>query len=129
MNQPDLIAYFVSGLPDHIFRIKGLVEFLLGEKAFLKDYVVDRAVGLKGLFGDLGAGLVADDRVEGSHDADAVLHHLVAALLVDGDALHALLTLSMMDSAMTGSMTFSWSCPASAANETVVSLPITLKQT
>ena len=36
--------------------------------------------------------------------------------------------LSMMHWVMTGSMTLSWSCPASAAIITVVSLPITLKQ-
>ena len=36
--------------------------------------------------GNLRTFLVADDRIEGSNDADTVLYHLVAALLVDGDA-------------------------------------------
>ena len=37
--------------------------------------------------------------------------------------------LSNMDCAITGSITLSWSWPASAAKVMVVSLPITLKQT
>ena len=35
---------------------------------------------------NLSTFLVADDRIEGSNDTDTVLYHLVAALLVDGDA-------------------------------------------
>ena len=52
----------------------------------LQHEVVDRAAGLVGLLGYLRAVLVADVGIQGSDDADGVLHHLVAALLVDGDA-------------------------------------------
>ena len=44
-------------------------------------------------------------------------------------ALVSNLTDSNSDWAITGSITFSWSCPAPAAIETVTSLPITLKHT
>ena len=79
-------------LSDHVLRVERLVEFFLGEKAFLKNDVINGPVGLKGFLGDLAAGLVADDGVEGGHDADAVLDHLVAAVLVDCDAFHTLLS-------------------------------------
>ena len=36
--------------------------------------------------GYLGAGLITDNRIEGSHDADTVLYHLIAAFLVDSNA-------------------------------------------
>ena len=56
----------------------------------LEHEVVDRASGLVGLLGNLCAALVADVRIQGGNDADGVLHHFVAALLVDGDAEHTL---------------------------------------
>ena len=74
----------------HLLGVEGFVEFVLGHELMLEHEVVDRASGLVGLLGNLRAALVADVRVQGGNDADGVLHHFVAALLVDGDAEHTL---------------------------------------
>ena len=52
--------------------------------------VVDAAAGLEGFLGYLGGRLVAYVGVEGGDDAYGVLHHFVAMVGVDGDALDAL---------------------------------------
>ena len=57
----------------HVDGIKRSIKFLLGHQALLEHDVVNRTVGFVSLLGHLCAGLVADDRVKGSDDADAVL--------------------------------------------------------
>ena len=74
----------------HCLRVEGLVQFLLGHQAVLKHEVIDAAAGLEGFLRDLGGGLVADLRVQGRDNADGVLHHLVAVVHIDGDAVDAL---------------------------------------
>ena len=63
----------------------------------LKNDVIDRTVGLQGLLGNLGAGLVSDNRVQGSHYSDTVLHHVEATLPVDRDTVDALSTEGIHD--------------------------------
>ncbi len=60
----------------HIFRVESLVKFFLCKEVLLKDDVIDRTVGRKGFLGRVSIEFVSQ------------------------------VTLSMMDSAMTGSMTF-----------------------
>jgi len=67
---------------------------------------------------------------------DVVAHHVDVCGdpldAVDAERLRAFMNIvcaSKMQAAITGSKTLSWSCPPSAARETVRSLPMTRKQT
>ena len=73
----------------HVFGLEYFVKLFLGEEFVLKDELVDAATGFAGLFGNLGGLLLADDWVEHSDDADAVLYQLAAALFVGYDAVDA----------------------------------------
>ena len=73
----------------HVLGVERFVELFFGHQLFFEHDVVDRAVGFQGFFGHLRAVFIADIGVQGRHNADGVLHHFVATLLVHGDAHHA----------------------------------------
>ena len=75
---------------EHFLRVERLVKFFLAHDALFYHDVIYRATCGMRLLRHLGTLLVADDWVEGGHDADAVLHHLIATLLVHGNAQDAL---------------------------------------
>ena len=74
----------------HGLRVKSFVQFFLCHQAMLEHEVVHATACLEGFLRDLGGGLVADVRVQGRDNADGVLHHLVAVLDIDSDAVDAL---------------------------------------
>ena len=67
---------------DHILRFEYLVEFLLAEDAVFEHQLIHAATRFERLLGDFGRILIADDRIEGGNDADAVVHVSAAALLL-----------------------------------------------
>ena len=46
----------------HVLRIESLVKGFFRHHPLLEDDVIDGTIGLKGLLGNLGAGLVTDNR-------------------------------------------------------------------
>ena len=75
---------------EHFLRVERLVKFFLAHDALFYHDVIYRATCGMRLLRHLATFLITNDRIEGGHDADAVLHHLIATLLVHGNAQDAL---------------------------------------
>jgi hypothetical protein len=72
-------------------RLKNIIQLVLREPALLQDQVIDRAAGLEGFLGNCGGLLVAQDRVKGGDYPNAILHHVLIAVLVSLDPGNATL--------------------------------------
>ena len=105
---------------EHVLRVEGFVELLLRHQSLLQHDVIDRAVGVERLLGHFTISMQRSllTVMPSTHSSVSV-----------SMAFFSQMRLSKSDSVMTGSITFSCNCPASAAKLTVVSLPITLKHT
>jgi hypothetical protein len=66
----------------HVLRLENFIEGFLGDPLLLQNKLLDAQARLEGLFGDGHRFLTAEHRVEGSHQADAVLHIVAAPLPV-----------------------------------------------
>ena len=75
---------------EHLLRVERLVKFFLAHDALFYHDVIYRATCGMRLLRHLATFLLPNDRIEGGHAADAVLHHLIATLLVHGNAQDAL---------------------------------------
>lgn len=89
LTQPLLNHKLVAG--EHVLRVESFVELLLRHDTLLEHDVIDGAVGLESFLCHLRRGLVADVGVQSGDNTNRILHHLVAALLVDSDAKYTLL--------------------------------------
>ena len=74
---------------NHVFRAEDGIEVFLGEDAVFEYEVVYAATGFEGFLRNLGRIFVADNRVQGSYHADAVVYFVAAAFFVGGDAVYS----------------------------------------
>ena len=113
-----------------------VVELLAAEEVAGKHDVEHRAVVFEGFLGDGRGGFIAEIRIQGRDDADAVLESapaervLLAVMPLTQRSCNVRMAWRRRwmpfdsEKAMIGSMTFNSSCPASAAIVMVTSLPM-----
>ena len=78
---------------DEVFVREGAIPLFLGHHLlFFNDELVQRLAGEEAFAGDVGAGLVAEVRLQERHDAERTHHEVLATVGVDDDAVDALFT-------------------------------------